>query len=91
MPLTPSLVVFYRDYFLLCPYQDNNEAYRAYGRGDRQGNLRRPITKVNCRIIDLDAKNALSKLPIKVSSFGPNTPFLFRETGNEIAVLKKAA
>lgn len=43
-------------------------------------------TKVNCRIIDLDAKNALSRLPIKVASLGPNTPFLFRENGNKIAV-----
>jgi len=43
-------------------------------------------TKVNCRIVDLDAKNTLSKLPIKVSSLGPETPFLFHESGNEIFV-----
>ncbi|MBL4901233.1 MAG: hypothetical protein JKY62_01105 [Desulfocapsa sp.] len=43
-------------------------------------------TKVNCRIIDLDARNTLSKIPIKVSSLGPNTPFIFHETSNTIFV-----
>ncbi len=43
-------------------------------------------TKVNCRIIDLEAKNTLSRLPVKVSLLGPDTPFLFHEAGNKIAV-----
>lgn len=43
-------------------------------------------TKVNSRIIDLDAKNTLSRLPIKVSSLGQDTPFLFHETNEEIVV-----
>jgi len=44
-------------------------------------------TKVNCRIIDLDAKNTLSRLPIQVSSLlSINTPLSFHETRNTIFV-----
>lgn len=42
-------------------------------------------TKVNCRVIDLEAQNTLSRLPVKVSALGPDIPFLFHETGNKVA------
>lgn len=43
-------------------------------------------TKVNCRVIDLAAKNTLSRLPVHISSLAPDTPFLFHENGTNIAV-----
>jgi signal transduction histidine kinase len=43
-------------------------------------------TKVRCRIIDLHAQNTLSRIPIKVFSLGPDTPFLFHESSNKIEV-----
>lgn len=41
---------------------------------------------VSCRLFDLDDQDPLAKIPADISTLGPETPFVFYDTENEITV-----
>ncbi|TKB11382.1 CHASE4 domain-containing protein [Desulforhopalus sp. IMCC35007] len=45
----------------------------------------REQTKVNCRFINLDDQKSLAKIPIDLSAFGPQNPFILHYKASDIA------